>query len=488
MLPGERLALANQRTTTSGFGVSKRENHDASGFYSRFVAPEISDDSAIAAPLTLDRIFQGDSRHMDAVAGGSVALVVTSPPYFAGKQYEQNLGLDHVPATYLDYLAMLEAVFAECVDKLEPGGRIAVNVANLGRKPYRSLSSDVIAILQDRLRLLLRGEIIWQKARGSAGNCAWGSFQRPANPVLRDLTERVIVASKGRFDRALSARQRSARDHPCEGLMNKDEFLEATTDVWEIPAESANRVSHPAPFPVELPGRLIRLYTYRDDLILDPFMGSGTTAVAAIRNGRHYVGYDTDPEYVAAACARAKADKQLLESGGPGSATQASLDPWTFPAGAGGDDFQSRAMREGHAAKQLAEVLLHRCGFDSLQLNCKTPQGLEVAFKACDATGRPWLFDVCGGFTGVQPGLRRAQTLWKALGKAAVLASADPRVPLILLTTGVPEPGSPGDAALRAVVGRDRPIADVIQIDSPADQQRLIDIARTGASKLPLKP
>ena len=85
---------------------------------------------------------------------------------------------------------------------VQPGGRIAVNVANLGRRPYRSLAADVTTILQEDLRLLLRGEVVWVKQRGAAGNCAWGSFQRPGNPVLRDLTERVIIASKGRFDRA----------------------------------------------------------------------------------------------------------------------------------------------------------------------------------------------------------------------------------------------------------------------------------------------
>src|SRR5436309_1572222 len=153
------------------------------------------------------------------------------------------------PDTYAEYLAMLEGVFAECVRKLEPGGRIAVNVANLGRKPYRSLSSDVIWILQDRLRLLLRGEVIWVKAKGATGSCAWGSFQRPANPVLRDLSERVIIASKGRFDRALASRQRQRRLLPSEGSIFRDEFMEATTDIWEIPPESASRVGHPAPFP-----------------------------------------------------------------------------------------------------------------------------------------------------------------------------------------------------------------------------------------------
>src|SRR5258706_16298711 len=138
---------------------------------------------------------------METIRDGSVALVVTSPPYFAGKQYEEELEREGVPSSYLEYLELLTDVFAESVRKLEPGGRIAVNVANLGRKPYRSLSADVIRILEHDLGLLLRGELIWRKAQGSSGNCAWGSFHSASNPVLRDLTERVIVASKCRFDR-----------------------------------------------------------------------------------------------------------------------------------------------------------------------------------------------------------------------------------------------------------------------------------------------
>src|SRR5207245_6092162 len=234
-----------------------------------------------------------------------------------GNAYETALGEGHIPATYADYLEMLHDVFAESVRKLEPGGRIAVNVANLGRKPYRSLSADVIWILQDRLKLLLRGEVIWVKARGSTGSCAWGSFQRPGNPVLRDLTERVIVASKGRFDRALSARQRSERRLPSEGSIFRDEFMEATTDLWEIPAESATRVGHPAPFPVELPERLIELFTYRGDLVLDPFMGSGTTAVAAVRTERHFAGYDTDKGYVLQSKRRLEDERRRLEGSEP---------------------------------------------------------------------------------------------------------------------------------------------------------------------------
>lgn len=188
--------MSRRSTSTSAFGVSKRESHDASPFYRRFESPEISRDSEVAEHRALDKLIVGDARHMDEVPGSSVALVVTSPPYFAGKQYEEAVGEGGVPASYVEYLTLLRDVLAECARKLEPGGRIAVNVANLGRRPYRSLSADVAGILQDDLGLLLRGEIVWVKQRGASGSCAWGSFQSPANPVLRDVTERVVVAAR----------------------------------------------------------------------------------------------------------------------------------------------------------------------------------------------------------------------------------------------------------------------------------------------------
>lgn len=295
-------------TRTRAFGAGNRESHDASDFYNRFRAPEISNDDTVNSCSVLDTIICGDARNMSAVDDACVALVVTSPPYFAGKAYEQELGKGHIPASYVDFLAMLRDVFTECRRVLEPGGRIAVNVANLGRKPYRSLSADVIRILQDDLGLLLRGEIIWQKAKGARGSIAVGSYLSASNPVMRDVTERVIVASKGRFDRAIPRKKRERLGLPFENTSEKAEFFESTIDVWEIRPEHARRVGHPAPFPVELPERLLRLYTYVGDVVLDPFMGSGSTAVAAVRNGRRYVGYDTDPEYVALAEQRVEAE------------------------------------------------------------------------------------------------------------------------------------------------------------------------------------
>jgi len=473
-------------TATSAFGVGRRESHDASGFYDRFTAPLVSPDKVLGTRShPVDRLVVGDARAMTKVDDATVALVVTSPPYFAGKEYEAALGQDHIPETYRDYLEMLTAVFAECVTKLEPGGRVAVNVANLGRRPYRSLSADVTDILQNRLRLLLRGEVIWWKGRGAGGSCAWGSFQRPGNPVLRDLTERVVIASKGRFDRALTPRQRHAQARPSTATMFRDEFMEATTDVWEMAPESATRVGHPAPFPVELPQRLIDLYTYRDDLVLDPFVGSGTTAVAAVRTGRRYIGYDTDKGYITAARSRV-ADEvaRLVQEDARRRSPFRRVELPAVPAPADPtEDFQARAVREGRKAKELALLVLEQCGFTHVRTDVRYPVlGVEVNFVARDAHGADWAFDVSGGFTSTRAGLKRTDTLWKALGKAAVLHQARSGIPLVLLTTDAPTKGSAGDAALRVVLGPGRAIHDVVELLSVEDQQRLHRYATEGPS------
>jgi len=432
------------------------------------VPSEISDDSTIAPPAEVDVLYAQDARRMEGVATNSVALVVTSPPYFAGKQYEESLGVNGVPATYFEYLQLLRDVFAECKRVLEPGGRIAVNVANLGRRPYRSLSGDVTEILQE-LGLLLRGEVIWWKGRAAGGSCAWGSFQRPANPVLRDITERVVIASKGRFDRAVARPERLRRGMPSGISVTTDEFIEATTDVWELPSESATRVGHPAPFPVELPLRLIELYTYEGDLVLDPFMGSGTTAAAALRSGRHYVGYDTESEYVRIAEQRVTEERDRLivheERAGDGGSRRASRP-------------------EGASARDVAAELLRRCGFSDVVANKRLVAGVDVTFSGRDRSGRRWLFDVSGAFTTTRTGLRRADTLWKAIGRAAILHAALPEVPVVLLTTEAPTPGSAGDQAWRSL-GATAPgipgaIHDVIELESAEDHRRLQRYASHG--------
>ncbi len=306
--PEDRRAARGGPTSTATFGVGRRESHDASAFYARFAPPIVSDDDEVVPCPVGDLVVAGDSRHLSFLPDKCVALVVTSPPYFVGKEYEQRLGDGHVPASYLEYLAMLRDVFAECRRVLEPGGRIAVNVANLGRKPYRSLSADVAAILQDDLGFLLRGEVLWVKGKGANGSCAWGSYASAANPVLRDVTERIVVASKGRFDRALSRRERATRGLPSEDTIIPADFREWTLDTWYFPPESARRVGHPAPFPVELPRRAIELFTYRGDTVLDPFAGAGQVALACVEADRRYVCVDIDPAYVALA------ERRLVEA------------------------------------------------------------------------------------------------------------------------------------------------------------------------------
>ena len=268
------------RTRTASFGVSRRESHDSGPFYGRALASVTETrDRAVEKQLVADEVFEQSAEDMAQVADNSVALMVTSPPYHVGKDYDSNRSFD-------DFLNMLEAVLAETYRKLQPGGRAVVNVANLGRRPYVPLA-DLITARMLAIGYLMRAEIIWQKARGAAGSCAWGSWQSPANPVVRDVHEYCLCFSKGRFDRVVRG----------QSTITAEEFMAATLSVWEIPPERASRVNHPAPFPVELPKRFIQLYTYEGELVLDPFMGSGSTAVAAVSTNRSWVGYEIDPAY-----------------------------------------------------------------------------------------------------------------------------------------------------------------------------------------------
>jgi DNA modification methylase len=499
-----------RRTTTSNFGVGGRESHDASPFYDRFRAPELSDDSTVLLPEPVAESFvHGDARHMDAIADGSVALVVTSPPYFAGKQYEEELEREGVPSSYLEYLEMLTDVFAECVRKLEPGGRIAVNVANLGRRPYRSLSADVIRILEHDLGLLLRGELIWQKGEGASGSCAWGSFRSAANPVLRDISERVIVASKGRFDRARTLKQRAAEGLPHENTLMTDDFLSLTLDIWSMPTESARRVGHPAPFPVELPEQLIRLYTYKNDLILDPFMGSGSTLVAAARLDRRYIGYDLDSSYVDISRSRVNAELSDIaaaefsateevvpqvshtsglpstrKSRGAKAAPTVELARNGTAAPAVVGPIGRPAPFEGKAAIKIAAQALEEAGFTDFEPDCRVKgAGMTVSFAANDAKGTRWYFDVPGPFTTYRGGLQRTETVWKAIGQACVLQRFRGATPLVLLASHLPKHRSEGDKALRAAGAE--VVFDVVDLLSQPARDRLARYAQGSASKRP---
>jgi modification methylase len=278
-------------TQTSAFGTGGRVNHDARRFYeSRLYSglPEGATISYVENPVTvenLDRVFARSSEAMSELPDNSVHLMVTSPPYNASKEYDENLSLD-------DYLGLLNRVWAEVLRVLVPGGRACINIANLGRKPYLPLHAYLIQGMES-LGFLMRGEIIWNKAASAGGSTAWGSWKSAANPTLRDVHEYILVFSKGAF--------RRGNPHKRPSTITRDEFLEYTKSVWAFGTESAQKIGHPAPFPVELPYRLAQLYTFAGELVLDPFMGSGQSAIAALQAGRHYVGYEINPAYAALA-------------------------------------------------------------------------------------------------------------------------------------------------------------------------------------------
>lgn len=282
-----------RRSQTSSFGTQSRISHDASQYYDSKLYAGLPKHKAAPAPDNelppeLENcIVLGSSEHMAGLPDRCVHLMVTSPPYNVTKTYDDDLSLQ-------EYLDLLRRVFAETYRVLADGGRACVNVANLGRKPYIPLS-DHISHMMMEIGFLMRGEIIWAKGAGAGVSMAWGSWQSAANPVLRDTHEYILVFCKGSFKRPKGDKQ---------STITRDQFMEWTKSVWTMNPESARRVGHPAPFPLELPARLIQLYTFAGDVVLDPFMGSGTTALAARQADRRYVGYDTSEEYVALAEAR----------------------------------------------------------------------------------------------------------------------------------------------------------------------------------------
>lgn len=280
-------------TTTSSFGSPGRISHDSSDFYkSRMYVGRAPDEEVKFQenPLTsevVNRIYLKSSEQMDELPDYSVHLMVTSPPYNVQKEYDQDLTLD-------EYAGLLRKVFSEAYRVLVTGGRACVNVANLGRKPYIPLHSLVIEEML-ALGFLMRGEIIWDKAASASPSTAWGSWMSASNPVLRDVHEYILVFSKESFQR----KRPNAVD-----TIEREDFLAWTKSVWSFPAVSARQIGHPAPFPEELPRRLIDLYTFEDDVVLDPFAGSGTTCIAAKRAGRSYIGYEKVGEYHALALDR----------------------------------------------------------------------------------------------------------------------------------------------------------------------------------------
>ncbi|MBC6413427.1 MAG: site-specific DNA-methyltransferase [Chromatiales bacterium] len=278
-------------TAASKFGVCARVGHDSSQFYNskKYQGTLVVKRKRLAKEETIaiknrNKIFHKSSEKMSELPDNSVHLMVTSPPYNVGKEYDNDLTINQ-------YRSMLRKVWIEVHRVLVDGGRACINIANIGRKPYIPLSTMLVADMEF-LGFLMRGEIIWDKAASAGTSCAWGSWRSPSNPVLRDTHEYILVFCKNTFSRQKPVQKNKV------ATISKEQFLEYTKSVWRFPAESARRVGHAAPFPIELPHRLIQLFTYKSDIVLDPFIGSGTTAIAAARSKRFYIGYETEKRYI----------------------------------------------------------------------------------------------------------------------------------------------------------------------------------------------
>lgn len=237
-----------------------------------------------------NKIFNKSSENMEELENNCVSLTVTSPPYNIGKDSDLDL-------TDEEYWNLMEKVFKETYRVTESGGRVVVNVANLGRKPYIPFSKYFTELLIN-IGFIMRGEIIWQKSKGANANFAWGSWLSASNPVIRDIHEYCLVFSKDSLKKSTKG----------ESSLEKEEFMESTLSIWNINPARAKKIGHPAPFPIELPQKFINLYTFKDDLILDPFLGSGTTAIAAKNLERNFVGYEIEKEYIEIANNRLKTE------------------------------------------------------------------------------------------------------------------------------------------------------------------------------------
>jgi DNA modification methylase len=299
-------------TRTSRFGSSNRINHDSSLFYARRLYKDNNNNTQLKPSEKdlvenhlprefLDKIVLDDARNvLKKLPDNCIHLMVTSPPYNVGKDYDEDLTLG-------EYLDFIKEVMREVYRVLVWGGRVCFNIANLGRRPYIPLHAHLIEIFEE-IGFLFRGEIIWDKGDAVTGaSTAWGTWSSAVNPVLRDQHEYIIVLSKGTFKRE--------RRYKIDTI-KREEFLEFTKSIWRFPPESAKRVGHAAPFPEELPYRCIQLFTFKGDVVLDPFVGSGTTCIVALKTGRHFLGIDIKEEYVKIAEQRINellANKRLTE-------------------------------------------------------------------------------------------------------------------------------------------------------------------------------
>ena len=226
----------------------------------------------------VNKIIQGDCLDvMKDIPDESCGAIITSPPYNVGVEYENhNDSMDR--KEYENYLI---SRFSLGINKINNGGHLIIQVANTGRNPYIHLSGMISYLLKDKIRQV--GEIIWNK-QNTTNNTAWGSWLSANRPSLRDSHEYILVFRKEGDRTGISD-------------ITKEEFIESTMGIWKVTPETKSIGNHPAAYPENLINKIIKLFTFKDEIILDPFIGSGTTAICAKKLGRRFIGIDKSQKY-----------------------------------------------------------------------------------------------------------------------------------------------------------------------------------------------
>lgn len=250
----------------------------------------------------LGKLYHGDCLEIMPELG-SVDLIVTSPPYNCGKEYGDSY---KDSKAYNDYLDWLDCVWDCCFSLAKDGRRMCINVADLGRNPYFPIHSDITARIREKWFLM--GTVVWNK-QNCMSNTAWGSWRSPSAPGLRGLHEYIIIAGKGGKFYKPDFKKEPKKFEP---EMEKKEFLEFTLEVWNFSPDTKKN-GHPTKFPVELPRRCILLFCYPDDVVLDPFSGSGTTPLSCERLNRRWIGIEIEEKYCEIAAKRIENERKQLK-------------------------------------------------------------------------------------------------------------------------------------------------------------------------------
>ncbi len=249
--------------------------------------------------LPLNKIVCGDALDtLKLLPGESVHLVITSPPYNLNKPYSDHNDL----MDYNEYLDWMGQVWNETKRVLVKGGRLCINMGENKRQniTYPAFSAFIQQCVD--LKMLYRGTLIWNK-HSAAKHCAWGSWNSCSNPHIVPRHEYIIVFSKGQW-------KLEGSPENCD--LDKEEFMKYTRSVWVFAPESRKKIGHPAPFPEELPYRLIKFYSYKGNTVLDMFAGSGTVGLVAKKLGRNFILIDNSREYCKSAAKRL--DEELQPS------------------------------------------------------------------------------------------------------------------------------------------------------------------------------